>query len=159
MVQFTPYLVPKESKMAIAEILTTKKERFTIFEDGHIIMSKGKFEPSKANIFDIQDKPKRPEEGPVDLVEHNIWGEEIYRENAELRRWRIKCEKIDEINAIAHRQQEKEFKKHLIAVRKRYYLQEKLRKKEEKERRKSLDSRRKLAARAYLEKLFQRESA
>ncbi len=145
--------------MAIAEILTTKKERFTIFEDGHIVMSKGRFEPSKPNIFDIQDKPKRPEEGPVDLVEHNIWGEEIYRENAEIRRWRIACEEIDEINAIAHKQQEKEFKKHLIAVRKQYYQQEKLRKKEEKERKKSLDSRRKLAARAYLEKRFQRETA
>ena len=159
MVQFTPYLVPKESKMAVAEILTTKKECFTIFENGHIIMSKGKFEPSKANIFDVQDKPKRPEEGPIELVAHNIWGEEIYRENAEIRRWRIECEKIDEINATAHKQQEKEFKKHLIAVRKQYYLQEKLREKEEKERRKSLDLRRKLGARAYLEKLFQRESA
>lgn len=143
--------------MAIAEILTTRRERFTILENGHIIMSKGKFEPSKANIFDIQDRPKRLEEGPVDLVEHNIWGEEIYRENAEIRRWRIECEKIDEINATAHKQQEKEFKKHLIAVRKRYYLQEKLRKKEEKERKKSLDLHRKLAARTYLEKLFQRE--
>ena len=152
-------MIPKENKMAIAEILTTRRERFTILENGHIIMSKGKFEPSKANIFDVQDKPKRPEEGPVDLVEHNIWDEEIYRENAEIRRWRIECEKIDEINATAHKQQEKEFKKHLIAVRKRYYLQEKLRKKEEKERKKSLDLRRKLAARTYLEKLFQRETA
>lgn len=150
-------MIPKENKMAIAEILTTRRERFTILENGHIIMSKGKFEPSKANIFDIQDRPKRLEEGPVDLVEHNIWGEEIYRENAEIRRWRIECEKIDEINATAHKQQEKEFKKHLIAVRKRYYLQEKLRKKEEKERKKSLDLHRKLAARTYLEKLFQRE--
>lgn len=147
-----------EAKVAITEILTTEKERFTIFEDGHIVMSKGKFEPSKADIFDIQDKPKRPEEGPIDLVEHNIWGEEIYRENAEIRSWRVACEKIDEINATAHKQQEKEFKKHLIAVRKQYYQQEKLRKKEEKERKQSLDSRRKLAARAYLEKRFQRET-
>lgn len=145
--------------MAIAEILTTKKECFTILENGRIIMSKGKFEPSKPNIFDVQDKPERPEEGPVDLVERNIWGEEIYRENAEIRCWRIECEKIDAINAAAHKKQKKEFKEHLIAVRKQYYQQEKRREKEEKERKRSLDSRRKLAARAYLERHFQRESA
>ena len=144
--------------MAIAEILSTKKECFTILENGHIIMSEGKFEPSKPTFFDIQDKPQRPEEGLIDLVEHNIWGEEIYRENAEIRRWRIECEKIDEINATAHKQQEKEFKKRLIAVRKQYYQQEKLRKKEEKERKRPLDSRGKLAVRAYLKKLFQKES-
>lgn len=143
--------------MAIAEILTTKTECFTVFENGHIIMSKGKFEPSKPNIFDIQDKPKRPKEGSFDFVEHNIWGEEIYRENAEICSWRIECEKIDEINATAHKQQEKEFKKHLIAVRKQYYQQEAHRKKEEKKKQQSLKSRRRQAARAYVERHFQRD--
>ena len=118
--------------MAVAEILTTKKECFTIFENGRISMSKGKFEPSKPYLVDVCAKPERPQEGPIDLVEYNIWGQEIYRENAEIRRWRVECRRIDEINAAAHKKQEKAFKKRLIAIRKSYYQQEALQRKKEK---------------------------
>lgn len=58
--------------MAIAEILTTKRECYTIFENGYIRMEKGKYTPSRAPIHDVYPKPERPEPGPIDLVEHNI---------------------------------------------------------------------------------------
>ena len=65
--------------MAVAEIVTTKKECYTIFENGYIHMERGKYVPTKAPLHDVYSRPKKPEAGLTDLVEHNIWGEEIYR--------------------------------------------------------------------------------
>ena len=143
--------------MAIAEILTTKKECFVIFENGRIHMTKGKYTPSKPNIYDVYPKPDKPEPGPIALVQHNIWGEEIYRENAEIRAWRIQCEKIDEMNAQEHKKQKKTFKEKLAAVRRSYYRQEKQRRKEAAKERKTLVKRRKDGVRTYVERLFQHQ--
>ena len=56
--------------MAVAEILTTKKECYIIFENGRILMEKGKYAPTKALLHDVYSKPKKPEAGLIDLVEN-----------------------------------------------------------------------------------------
>ena len=84
--------------MAVAEILMTKKECYTIFENGYILMKKGKYTPTKAPIYDVYPKPEKPEPGPTDFVQRNIWGQEIFRENEEILLWRLKCSEIDKIS-------------------------------------------------------------
>ena len=78
--------------MAVAEILTTEKERFIVLENGNILMSKGEFSPSKPLLVDPYDKPQKPKEGPKDIIERNIWGGIIYWENESIHRWRLECE-------------------------------------------------------------------
>ena len=143
--------------MAVAEILTTKKECFTVFENGCIHMTKGKFIPSRAPIHDVYPKPEKPELGPVDWVEHNIWGEEIFRENENILLWRVKCSEIDRINKGEHKKQEKAFKRRLIEVRRNYHRQEAERRHTEKSERTHLIKRQGLGVRAYLARLLQHQ--
>lgn len=143
--------------MAVAEVLTTKKECFTIFEDGRIHMTKGKYTPSEAPIYDVYSKPKRPELGPVDLVERNIWGEEIYRENADIRAWRLKCEHIDRMNKEEHNKQKKAFKRHLIEVRRNYRKQEAKRDRTKKSESVQFVEQQRVGARAYIARLLQHQ--
>jgi hypothetical protein len=143
--------------MAVAEILMTKKECYTLFEDGHILMKKGKYNPTQPSLHDVYSKPEKPKPSPIDLVEHNIFGEEIYRENTNIRAWRIECEKIDEMNALEHQKQEKAFKRHLIEVRRNYRKQEAERSRTEKSKRMKLIERQRAGARAYITRLLQRQ--
>ena len=143
--------------MAVAEIVTTKKECYTIFENGYIHMKRGKYAPTKAPLHDVYSRPKKPEAGLTDLVEHNIWGEEIYRENADIRAWRIECEKVDEMNALEHKKQEKAFKRHLIEVRRNYCRQELERSRTEKSKRMQLIERQRAGAKAYILRLLQNQ--
>ena len=142
--------------MAVSEILMTKKECFTIFEDGHIIMQKGKYTPTKAPLHDVHPMPKEPEKGAFDVVQRNIWGEEIYKKNEAVRNWQLECRNIEEMNALARQGQEREFKRHLIDVRRAYYRQEKQSKKEALKKEKEFRTRQKMGARAYLKTLLQR---
>lgn len=141
--------------MAVKEIIFTKKECFTILENGNIIRQVGKYEPSQCRFVPTRFEPPRPEESGVDLVQHNIWGQEIYREDEAIREWRIKCEAIRELNKEDKKKAEKEFKRHLIEIRKSYYKQEKLRAKEEKEKKKAFEQTRRESARGALLRAFQ----
>ena len=142
--------------MAVSEILMTKKECFTIFEDGHILMEKGKYTPTKAPLHDVHPMSKKPEQRVFDAVQDNIGEEEFYRENEVVRNWQLECRNIEEMNALARQGQEREFKRHLIDVRRSYYRQEKQSKKEALKKEKEFRTRQKMGARAYLEKLLQR---
>lgn len=126
--------------MAVAEILMTQKERFTIFEDGHIVMEKGTYTPSQAPIYDVFPMPHK-------------------KENEDIRNWQLECRNIGEMNALAHQKQEKEFKKHLIEVRRNYRKQEMKRKKAEKSEQIQIAKRQnsgKSGIRAYIMRLLSR---
>ena len=113
--------------MAVAEILYTKTECFNIHENGYVDCIKGKFTPSQPRVFDVYAKPDRPEECGWSLVDRNIWGQELYREDLNIRDWKIKCEEIDRKNAEAHKKQIKDFKIKLLKVRRAYHRQERRR--------------------------------
>lgn len=143
--------------MAIAEILKTKKECFIVFENGYIRMTKGKYTPSEAPIYDIYSKPPKPESGPIDLVVGNIWGQVICRENKDIWNWRLECEHIDRMNEEEHKKQKKAFKKHLIEVRRNYRRQEAERSRTEKSERAQLVGRKRVGVIAYITQLLQRQ--
>ena len=117
--------------MAIAEVVSTKRERFTILENGRVIREKGKFEPT-AHEFDVYKRPILPEKlGNKEIVLVDRWGNELIRLNKACYDWTLECEYVDFKNYMAREEQKKAFKKRIIELRKRYYRQEALRKKEE----------------------------
>ena len=117
--------------MAVAEIITTKTECFKILENGCIIRTKGKFEPTKYE-YDVYEKPEFPKvPGDSQVIFCDRFGNEQIRFNKERYEWALQCECVALKNYMARQEQRKAFKKRIAEIRKRYYRQEALRKKEE----------------------------
>ena len=110
--------------MKIIEQIYTKKECFTVYEDGHITCEKGKFEPTKPFLKDIIPLPQKPNKlSEYDMVSTNCFGKEI-RKNFAIWRWELDLQRAKEQNAYYHRQQLKEFKRKICSIRKDYHRQQ-----------------------------------
>ncbi len=109
--------------MKVIEKIYTKKEAFTIYEDGHITCEKGQFTPTEPQLKDLIEYPQKPELSKYDMISTSPWGKEI-RKNYAIWRWELDCQRAQEKNAYYHRLQKKEFKKKLLSIRKRYHQQQ-----------------------------------
>lgn len=135
--------------MAVKETIYTKKEKFTVFENGQIfrrMLTKEEQEQIQPSTPRIIDKPTRPEPSGFAYISYNIWGEEIGRHYESDNVYEETCQKIDEENE----KQTKYFKQHLLEIRKECRRQEIQREKEEKEKKKQFNARRQASAHAYI---------
>lgn len=115
--------------MKIIEQIYTKKECFTVYENGHITREKGQFKPTEPQLKDIIEYPPKPELSKYDMISTGIWRKEI-RKNYALWRWELDCQKIKEENAYYHRQQLKEFRRKICSIRKEYHRQQSIKNKD-----------------------------
>lgn len=112
--------------MKIVELIQTKKEAFTVFEDGHIVRETGKFKPtppSRTNEIPLPQKPTELSE--YDMVS-SFWGIRVYRQNYALWRWERDCQKIKERNDYNYMLNKKALKEKISSLRKRYRQQQAL---------------------------------
>ena len=110
--------------MKVIEVIYTKKEAYTIFEDGTITRKKGNFKPTEPTLKDEFPIPPKPALSNIDMVATNIWGRIVDRKNYAIWRWELDCQIAREKNAYYHKLQKKEFKKKILSVRKRYHQQQ-----------------------------------
>ena len=112
--------------MKIVEVIKTKKEAFTVFEDGHITRKIGNFTPTPPQMADKIPLPPRPTKlSKFDMVS-SFGGMRIFRKNYAIWSWEKDCQKIKERNDYNDKLQKKALKEKIIALRKRYRQQQAL---------------------------------
>lgn len=159
------YSIGKALKMAVAEIIYTKNECFTIMDNGYIMFRKRqkgeKFEPTKP-LFIPRQKPVRPEPSNNVIEDHNIWGQVIDSIDTATLRWNLECKEIDYENEKNLAKENKKLKERIASIRIQYNQQEQKRrireKQQEKEKRlaqRRLDRQRRISAHAYVQRIIQ----
>ena len=100
--------------MKIVEVIKTKKEAFTVFEDGHITRKIGKFTPTPPQMADKIPLPPRPTKlSKFDMVS-SFWGMRIFRKNYAIWSWEKDCQKIKERNDYNDKLQKKALKEKMF---------------------------------------------
>ena len=111
--------------MKVVDVIYTKTEAFTIFDNGTITRRKGRFEPTKPSGAGLHPLPEKPKPSDYDMVAYNLLGKEVARKNYSTWRWELDCQKTKDQNESIYKQQMKELKQKICSVRKRYYAQHK----------------------------------
>lgn len=136
--------------MAVKEQIHTKRDCYTVMEDGQIIHTRGKFTPDKPVFHGLIELPERPKTSGGYYVQFNIWGEEISRQAVNERAWLFECDRINWQNEQEKARQTREFKKHLLEVKKECHMQEARAKQLAKIKERKLKKTQKDSARAWL---------
>lgn len=116
--------------MKIIEVICTKNEEYTVFEDGSIARKKGHFKPTEPRPRKVFSIPPKPAPSDYDMVAVNRWGHEVARKNGAIWHWERDCQSVQEKIECAHIKQEQALKRKISSLRKRYNQQQALKNKD-----------------------------
>ena len=90
----------------VLQVVTSKKERYTVYDDGRVEREKGKFEADKPILRDVYPYPPEPQ---LTGYVYTDLRRGIFAEDVAIVCHRETCREIDNLNREEREKQEKEF--------------------------------------------------
>ena len=88
------------------QVVTSKKERFTVYDDGRVEREKGKFKPDEPVLRDVYPYPEKPK---LTGYTYTNLSRGIYAEDVAMVCYRDTCQQIDSLNQEERDKQQKAF--------------------------------------------------